>query len=116
MKDDNRDLVRLHHMHDAISEIQSFILDKDMDEFIIDSMLHSACIRQLEIIGEAAGRLSEALKENYNNIGWREITGLRNILVHEYFGIDLLVIYQIIRNDLPNLKSNILQIINALEK
>ena len=70
-------------------------------------MMHSACIRQLEIIGEAASRLSDELRRKSTNIEWREIIGLRNILIHDYFGVDLNIIWEIITNDLPKLNIQI---------
>ncbi|MBN2028651.1 DUF86 domain-containing protein [bacterium] len=79
-------------------------------------MLQSACIRQLEIIGEAANRLSEKLMERNISIEWREIIGLRNILIHEYFGVDLSIIWQIIKIDLPHLKKKIQSIIQNFTK
>ena len=66
-----------------------------------------ASIKQIEIIGEAAKNLSDETKQNYPTIEWREISGLRNILVHEYFGVDIDLIWQIIQTDIPNLKSKL---------
>ncbi|MCJ7812244.1 DUF86 domain-containing protein [bacterium] len=115
MKDNKGDLIRLHHILDAMNEIESYVDDKDEHEFQTNTMLQSACIRQLEIIGEAANRLSEKLREKSLN-DWREIIGLRNILIHEYFGVDLSIIWQIIKIDLPNLKNKIQLIIQNLTK
>jgi len=116
MKDNKRDLIRLQHILDAINEIESFLNNKNEDEFQINSMLQSACIRQLEIIGEAASRLSDTTKKNIEDIEWRELIGLRNILVHEYFGVDLSIIWQIIDIDLPELKDKIKLIIQDFQK
>ncbi len=108
--------MRLHHILDAMNEIESYLHDKDEQEFLKNTMLQSACLRQLEVIGEAANRLSEKLIEKNLSIEWREIIGLRNILIHEYFGIDLSIIWQIIKIDLPHLRKKIQLIIQNLTK
>ena len=70
-------------------------------------MLRAACIRQLEIIGEAACKLSEGIRSKASDVEWREITGLRNFLIHEYFGVDLYLVWEIIRTDIPIFKTHI---------
>jgi len=87
------DEARLMHMLDAISEIQSYVKDTDIDEFINNSMKKFATVKQLEIIGEAANHISEEMKIKHPEIKWREIIGLRNILIHEYFGVDEYVVW-----------------------
>ena len=66
-----------------------------------------ACIRQLGIIGEAANRVSEELKQTSSQVPWRQIIGLRNVLIHEYFGVDDKSIWDIITVNLPVLKGNL---------
>ena len=83
------DKARLQHIFDAIIEIEGYMENHTEDDFFNNSMLHSACIRQLEIIGEAAGRESGEIRAESADIPWKEIIDLRNILIHEYFGIDL---------------------------
>lgn len=78
-------------------------------------MMFNATLRQLEIIGEASNRLSEQLLQNNTDIPWARIIGLRNLVVHEYFGIDDITIWNVIKINLPNLKEKILQIISKLE-
>jgi len=73
-----------------------------------------ASIKQLEIIGEAANHISTATKKLYPEVEWREIIGLRNILIHEYFGVDENVIWGIIVKDIPILKRQISSILNEL--
>jgi len=70
-----------------------------------------ACVKQLEIIGEAANYLSDELKHEHNEIEWRKIVGLRNTLIHEYFSIDNDIVWQIIINQLPKLKGEITKIL-----
>ena len=115
MKKNIPDYIRLQHIRDAINEIESYIQDKNEEYFQSDSMVQSACIRQLEIIGEAANHISQDLQNDFPEIEWREIKGLRNILIHEYFGVDGYVVWQIIKTDLPILKDKILSMLNTFE-
>lgn len=101
------DIIRLRHILDAIQDIKGFLKDADYKKFESDKMLQSACIHQLEIIGEAANRLSDEFFKNYKDIEWAEIIGLRNLLIHKYFGIDTRIVWQVIQNDLPRLEQNL---------
>ena len=114
MRNNLGDEARLRHILDAVSEIQSYIKNTDIEEFINDSMKKFATVKQLEIIGEAANHISEEMKGKYSDIKWREIVGLRNILIHEYFGVDEYVVWGIITQDIPKLKSHIKRILSKL--
>ncbi|NMH25832.1 HepT-like ribonuclease domain-containing protein [Flavobacterium solisilvae] len=109
------DKVRLFHIIDAINEIEIYTENVSLDDFVKNSMMFNATLRQLEIIGEASNRLSEQLLQNNTDIPWARIIGLRNLVVHEYFGIDDITIWNVIKINLPNLKEKILQIISKLE-
>jgi uncharacterized protein with HEPN domain len=76
-------------------------------------MMRFACIKQMKIIGEASNHISEETKSQLSDIEWRQIIGMRNILIHEYFGIDSKLVWDIIRHDLPDLKSKIIALIDA---
>ncbi|MEN9952396.1 MAG: hypothetical protein RLZZ520_664 [Bacteroidota bacterium] len=78
-------------------------------------MMRFASVKQIEIIGEAANNISEETKEKFSEIQWRQITGLRHVLVHEYFGIDSRLIWQIIVNDIPTLKLQIKEVLLSME-
>jgi uncharacterized protein with HEPN domain len=116
MKNSVGDRIRLHHIYDAILEIEKYTMDQSHEDFINESIIQAACIRQLEIIGEAANHLSDEIKSLTNEIQWREIIGLRNLLIHEYFGVDLDIVWEIIRTDIPLLKSNIKSVLNKFEE
>ena len=111
MKNNFGDQARIHHILDAIFEVENFTNQISQEEFIQNTMIHSACIRQLEIIGEASNKLTEDFKNKNNEIDWSNIIGLRNILIHDYFGVDLLVVWEIIKNDIPKLKEKIQSIL-----
>ena len=78
-------------------------------------MMRFASVKQIEIIGEAAKYISDETKEKFSEIQWRQITGLRHVLVHEYFGIDSRLIWQIIVDDIPSLKINIKEVLLSME-
>ena len=109
------DKVRLFHIIDAINEIEIYTENVSLDDFVKNSMMFNATLRQLEIIGEASNRLSEQLLQNNTDIPWARIIGLRNLVVHEYFGIDDITIWNVIKINLPNLKEKISRIVSELE-
>ena len=74
---------------EAIHQIRTYLADQNEETFTKDRKTQDAVIRNLEIIGEAAGKLPEQMQKGESEIDWRKITGLRNILIHEYFGINL---------------------------
>ena len=92
MKSKLGDKARLNHILDAIFEINSYVDKVEYEVFSKNSMMQFASIKQLEIIGESANNITKELKQMYNKIKWREIVGFRNLLIHEYFGIDLLIV------------------------
>jgi uncharacterized protein with HEPN domain len=114
MRNNLGDKARLKHILDAISEIQSYIEKTNFEEFTKDSMKKYAAVKQLEIIGEAANHISKETKEAYSEVEWREITGLRNILIHEYFGVNDRIVWGIITEDIPKLKDQVTQILKRL--
>ena len=96
------DRARVLHILEAISKVQVYVKGADFEKFQTDSMMADACIRQMSIIGEASNYISEDTKSVFSDVPWRQMKGLRNIVVHEYFGVDLQVVWNIIKNDLPN--------------
>jgi uncharacterized protein with HEPN domain len=107
MQDRLGDAVRLQHILDAITEVETYIKGVNIIEFAANSMMFNATLRQLEIIGEASNRLSEDLHKSQPNIPWRQMIGLRNMVIHEYFGIDDRTIWTVITVNLPVLKVQI---------
>lgn len=111
MKNSLGDKARLQHIYEAILEIESYINNVSFEDFQSNSMMQFASVKQLEIIGEAANHLTDRIKNLFSEIPWREIIGLRNILTHEYFGIDNKIVWDIIKNDLVSFKKQIKNII-----
>ena len=92
--------VRVQHMIDAINKIKTYVGDSDKPAFENDTILQDACIRQLQVLGEAARKASNDFQSSYDGIPWSEVIGLRNIVIHDYAGIDTDVIWNVISNDL----------------
>jgi uncharacterized protein with HEPN domain len=97
------DRIRVMHMVDAATKIVEFVGNSNFSDFQKDEKLALSVIRLLEIIGEAAIRVSDDLKEEYPYIPWHPIAGTRNRLIHGYFDVDLSIVYHIAKNDLPPL-------------
>lgn len=98
------DAVYVQHMLDSIARIESYTEDVGEREFKEEPLIQDAVIRHLEIVGEAASRISEATQQRHDDVPWRDITGMRNKLIHGYFGVDVDVVWETIVEDLPPLK------------
>ena len=101
-----RDAVYLLHILDAIKKIRRYAAAGHA-EFMAQSHWQDATIRQLEIIGEATKRLSEEMRSAHPHIPWRRIAGLRDVLIHDYMGVDLNVVWNIIQGRIPELEDEI---------
>ncbi|MGD8869421.1 MAG: DUF86 domain-containing protein [Gemmatimonadales bacterium] len=106
------DLPYLRHILDAIGRIESYVSGVDEGVFLENAEKQDAVIRQLQIVGEAAKRLSAELRAAYPDIPWREVAGMRDKLVHDYFGVDLQFVWVTVTEDIPELKSRIEQILD----
>ena len=84
----------------------------DMQYLMTDKVLSRACLKSLEIIGEASRSISEDLKMAHPEIPWRQMTGMRNKLVHHYFGVDWEIVDDVLKNELPDLRSNITRLLS----
>ena len=116
MKGKIGDKQRLAHILEAIEELESYTSGSTLDTFLQNSMMKFASVKQIEIIGEAANHISDETKEKFSEIQWRQITGLRHVLVHEYFGIDSRLIWQIIVDDIPLLKIRIKEVLLSISE
>ncbi len=89
----------LEHILDAINLIEEYINDKKKSDFIESKQLQDSVIRRIEIIGEAIKNIPGDFKSTHENIPWKEITGMRDILIHQYFGVDLELTWEVIKTD-----------------
>jgi uncharacterized protein with HEPN domain len=97
-------LKELSHVIDAIKEVEKYIEGVSYDDFLASSEKRFATIKQVEIIGEACNRISKRFKDKHPEIKWKEIKGFRNISIHEYFGVDYQIVWEIAKTDLVVLK------------
>lgn len=97
----------LIHILESIEWINKGVNGLSKDKFINNVLVQDAVIRRLEIIGEAVKNLPVALKKKYPDIPWQKISGLRDKLIHGYFGIDVELVWEIVKKDLPPFKNQI---------
>lgn len=98
--------VYLKHIRDAIARIEAYTAG-GRKAFFQDTMVQDAVIRNLEVIGEAVKNLSSDFRRRHPTIPWRNITALRNVLIHEYFGVDLKIVWRVVERRLPMLKRSV---------
>ena len=101
------DKIRLLHILDAISEIEFYLTNLDHTAFLDSSIVRNATLMQIQIIGEATSNISDSLKEEFPDIEWKQIKSTRNIIAHEYFGIDYDIIWNIASYKLPRFKEQV---------
>jgi uncharacterized protein with HEPN domain len=97
----------LEDMLEAIDKILKYTSEMNTEFFLSDSKTIDAVVRNLEIIGEAANHLPESFKLKHSAINWRQIVGLRHRIIHDYFGVDVEIIWKIVKKDIIVLKKNI---------
>jgi uncharacterized protein with HEPN domain len=99
--------VFIKHILESIVLIEEYIYNISNDDFIKSRQIQDAVMRRLEIIGEATKNIPDGFKKEYPDIPWREITGMRDILIHNYFGVDLELTWTTIKENLPDLKNKL---------
>lgn len=104
MKDDRLYLI---HISECIERIESYVVRRDKQQFLDSTLIQDAIIRNLQVLAESTQRLSDDAKESQSGVDWFKIAGFRNVLVHDYLGIEIEHIWNILDKELPVLKEAI---------
>jgi uncharacterized protein with HEPN domain len=110
------ELVFLEDILECIEKIKEYIENLTEKEFEENSEKQDAVIRRIEIIGEAVKNISTETKHKYPHIRWREIAGMRDVVIHQYFGVTIGLVWRVATSEIPNLKEKIEEIINEMEE
>ena len=107
MREQSRDIERLRHIVDSIAHIEDFLRDKSLEQMKNDVMCYHAVVYNIMIIGEAANMLTMGFRDSHQEIPWRQIIDMRNVLLHGYYNTSPLFVWETYTNDLPVLKHQI---------
>lgn len=102
--------VYLDDIAEAVSRIERYTAGLSADDFVLDQMIVDAVVRNLEIIGEAANRLPLEFRKKHDGVPWHAIIGMRNKVIHDYSGIDVRILWETVKTDLPPLKDWIVSV------
>jgi len=105
-----KDSTYLVHISEAISRLKKYTGKMTKDDFLSNELVQAAVIRELEIIGEATKRLSDDFKRCHADVPWKQIAGMRDKLIHDYFGVDLDAVWETVVKDIPMLRKKLLAI------
>ena len=108
-------LLLLTDIIEAINNIEEYLTNLNADDFYNDKKTKDAVVRNLEIIGEASKQVTDDFKLKYPNVEWRETADLRNKIIHDYSGLDYVLLWEIIHLNIPSFKQKILQVIAAIK-
>lgn len=95
----------LDDISNAVAEVAEFIADMDFEAFAADKKTVNAVIRSLEVLGEATKRIPMEFRQKYPDVPWSKMAGMRDVLIHDYMGVDLMTVWKVARERLPELKS-----------
>ena len=113
MPDARRDRDYLEDIYEAIQKVQEYTKEQSWEQFCADDKTQDAVIRNLEVLGEAAKRISPQFRKRFSQIPWTEMAGTRDRLIHHYFGINRETVWQIIQHELPALLNLIKSLIDT---
>lgn len=100
---------------DSIAKIEQYIKNIDQQRFLTDTQIQDSVLRRLEIIGEAVKNVPSSFRDKYPQIPWKNVAGLRDILIHEYFGVNMRRAWKVISEDLSGLKLNLTKVKKDIE-
>lgn len=106
---------RLEDISEALDLIEEYIQGLEYSSWAKDRKTIDAVIRNLEIIGEAANHVPDSIQEKYPEMPWFQMKGMRNVLAHEYFGVDIDVLWRTVNEDLPRLKIQVHKLISEVQ-
>lgn len=115
MREPLRDKERLQHILEAINRIIRYTSNKTYDDLVNDDMMYYAVVKNIEIIGEAANMLTQQFITTHPQTPWKQVKGMRNYIVHEYFQIDDTVVWGVVTKNLPLLKDEITKYIEETD-
>jgi len=105
------DTIYLQHILDAISRMEEYVHELSYEGFLENRLVQDGVIRQIEIIGEAAKRLSPKMRNQVSDIPWKDIAGMRDKLIHDYMGVDIDAVWDTVSKDIPELKNKLKNLI-----
>lgn len=111
-----RDKSSLIDVLNACESIERYIESKSFGDFEKDEMLQDAIIRKIEILGEASNRISEEIKNRFPDLPWNKMRAVRNILIHMYDELDLNIIWDTIKKDIPQLKTHLIKLLPSIDE
>ncbi len=110
------DSIYIMHILERIKAIEDYLRGKSKLDFLKDKDLQDANIRRIEVIGEATKNISEPLRNMYRNVPWEKVAGTRDILIHAYFSVDLNLVWDILKRDLPSLHRTLENILKEIRR
>jgi uncharacterized protein with HEPN domain len=106
----------LQDIFDAVNDIENFVDNMTYEEFIKDRKTLNAVVRSIEIIGEASKNIPETMKAKHKELPWKQMAGMRDKLIHAYFGVDVETLWKAVKENIPPLRQSIQQMLKDLEK
>lgn len=110
MKKERNIKVYLDDILESIGKIEKYTEKVSEEEFYKNDQLQDSILRRLEVIGEAVNNIPKEFRDKYSKIPWRKISGIRNVLIHEYFGVNMKRVWKVIVEDISKLKEDIIKI------